>query len=62
MPAHIPDRVSLQIRINETIHAKTKVIAQEESRNLNSQIEHFLRQGVARYEDEHGPVEIKPSK
>lgn len=58
MPAAIPNRRSLQIRINETIWAKAKIIAEAESRNLNSQLEYFIKQGVAAYEAEHGPVEV----
>ena len=59
MPAHIPNRVALQMRINETLHAKLKVIAEEENRFLNSQIEYFLKQGVIRYEEEHGEINIQ---
>ena len=59
MPAHIPNRVALQMRINETIHAKLKVIAEEENRFLNSQIEYFLKQGVIRYEEEHGEINVQ---
>ena len=59
MPAHIPNRVALQMRINETLHAKLKVIAEEENRFLNSQIEYFLKQGVIRYEEEHGEIKVQ---
>ena len=59
MPAHIPDRVSFQIRLNETVHAKIKIIANRESRNLNSQCEYFLKKSVERYEEEHGPIDVQ---
>ena len=54
----IPSRVSTQIRINDLVYQKTKAIAKLECRNTNSQIEYFLAQGVARYESEHGTVQL----
>ena len=56
MPKHIPDRVSFQVRINETLHAKVKQIAKLENRNLNSQCEYFLAKCVARWEQENGEL------
>ena len=56
MPAYIPDRVSMQLRINDNLHAKLKAIAERENRYLNSQIEYFLKACVRQYEIEHGPV------
>lgn len=56
MPAHIPNRISTQIRINETVYNKTKYIANQESRNTNSQIEYFMKIGVEAYEKEHGII------
>ena len=50
--------MSTQIRINEVVYAKVKVIALLENRNTNSQIEYFLKQGVENYEREHGPVQV----
>lgn len=58
MPAPIPNRVSTQIRINETVYKKTKVIAKQESRNTNSQIEYFVKLGVEAYEKEHGIISL----
>ncbi len=58
MPAAIPNRVSMQLRINETLHAKTKKIAMLESRNTNSQIEYFVKLGVDAYEAKHGPISV----
>lgn len=56
MPAHIPDRVATQIRVNETVYQKVKLIAQNESRNTNAQIEYFLKKGVEEYERKNGPI------
>lgn len=56
MPAAIPNRIATQIRINEEIYNKTKVIAKLESRNTNSQIEYFIKLGVEAYEKKHGSV------
>lgn len=59
MPKAIPNRVATQIRIDETLHAKTKVIAQEENRNFNSQIEYFIKKGVEQYEKEKGEIKLE---
>ncbi len=56
MPAAIPGRIATQIRVNESVYQKVKVIAQRESRNTNSQIEYYLKKGVEAYEAEHGEI------
>ena len=56
MPKAIPNRKSTQIRVNEIILDKTKYIAEQENRNMNSQIEYFLKKGVEQYEKEHGII------
>lgn len=58
MPAAIPGRRSTQLRINEAVFQKAKAIAKIENRNTNSQLEYFVKQGVERYEAEHGPVQV----
>ena len=58
MPAPIPNRVSTQIRLDATLHQKLKIIANEESRNMNSQIEYFIKKGIEAYEAEHGPIQL----
>lgn len=58
MPAAIPNRVSTQIRINETVYKKLKIIAKQENRNANSQIEYFIKKGVAQYEAENGAISV----
>lgn len=58
MPSSIPGRIATQVRIDETVWKKVKVIAQQESRNANSQLNYFLQQAVAAYEQQHGEVKI----
>lgn len=58
MPAPIPGRISTQIRINETAYQKTKIIANNELRTINAQIEYFIKKGVEAYEAEHGPISL----
>lgn len=58
MPAAIPGRIATQIRINETIYRKAKLIAVAENRNANAQLEYFIKKGVEAYEAEYGPISI----
>ena len=57
MPAAKPNRVVTQLRIDEVLHAKSKIIAKKEERPLNSQFEYWIKQGVERYEKEHGNID-----
>ena len=50
------DRISTQLRIDPNVYEKIKVIADEETRSVNSQMEYFIKKGVAQYELEHGPI------
>lgn len=56
MPASIPGRISTQVRLDEIAWKKLKVIAQQENRNANSQLDYFMKKGVEAYEAEHGPI------
>lgn len=58
MPAAIPGRVSIQVRIDETVWKKVKAIAKLESRNANAQLTHYVQKAVEAYEQEHGEVSI----
>lgn len=58
MPSKIPGRVQTQVRIDETVYQKVKVIAKSENRNTNSQIEYFLKKGVEQYEADHGEIAV----
>ena len=50
------NKMVLQIRLDESIHAKTKTIAEKELRSLNAQMEYFIMKGVEHYEKEHGYI------
>ena len=56
MPKAIPNRVATQLRIEESAHIKSKLIAEKECRPLNSQFEYFIIKGIERYEKENGPI------
>lgn len=56
MPKAIPGRISTQIRLDEIVWKKIKIIATMENRNANSQLEYFLKKSVGSYEEEHGPI------
>ncbi len=58
MPAAIPGRVSIQVRIDETVWKKVKAIAKLESRNANAQLTHYVQKAVEAYEQEYGVVSI----
>jgi len=58
MPAAKPDRMATQLRIDEVLHAKAKLIAKEEERPLNSQFEYWIKKGVEQYEKEYGEIEV----
>ena len=59
MPKAIPNRVTLQLRLDEDLHAKSKVISENEKRTLNSQFEYFIKKGVEAYEKENGVITIE---
>ena len=58
MPAAKPNRLPTQLRIDEVLHAKAKIIAKNEERPLNSQFEYWIKKGVEQYEKENGTVEV----
>ena len=50
------NKVALQVRLDEKVHAKLRIVAEEEVRSLNSQIEYFV---IQKYEQENGLIELK---
>lgn len=46
------NKVALQVRLDEKVHAKLRIVAEEEVRSLNSQIEYFVIKGIQKYEQE----------
>ena len=51
--------VVIQFRLKESAHIKVKKIASEQVRSLNSQILFFTLEGIKRYEEEHGKINIE---
>lgn len=56
MPAAKPGKIATQMRYDEILYAKTKIIAEREMRTTNAQLEYFMKKGVEAYEAEHGPI------
>lgn len=46
------------LRIDDVVMEKTKMIAAENGRSVNKEIEFLLRESIKNYEKEHGPIEI----
>ena len=46
------------LRLDEILMAKVKVIAGEQRRSINMEIERMVELGVAKYEEEHGEIYI----
>lgn len=55
-------KVSTQMRYDEVLYEKTKVIAEYEFRSINAQIEYFIKLGVEAYEREHGVISLPESE
>lgn len=56
MPKHYQDKAVFQFRVDSKVYEKLKAIAEKESRSLNSQVDYFVKKGLAQYEAEHGPI------
>ena len=52
-------KIALQIRLDEDVHKKLKVIADKELRSLNAQMEYFIIKGVENFEDQYGSVNLR---
>ncbi|MCI9421074.1 MAG: hypothetical protein HFG32_13965 [Eubacterium sp.] len=52
------NKVATQMRYDETLYEKTKVIAENELRTINAQIEYFMKKGIETYEKEHGVISL----
>lgn len=51
-------KIASQMRYDETLYEKTKIIAENEFRSVNAQIEYFMKKGIDAYESEHGPIKL----
>lgn len=54
----VKGKVSTQMRYDETLYKKTKIIAENEMRTTNAQLEYFMKLGVEAYEKEHGVISL----
>lgn len=52
-------KVATQMRYDEILYEKTKIIAENEMRSVNAQIEYFIKKGVEAYEAEHGVISVQ---
>jgi len=46
------------LRLDEILMAKVKVIASEQRRSINMEIERMVELAVAQYEKEHGEIHV----
>ena len=51
-------KMSTNFRIDEDAYQKTKVIAKNEKRSINSQLEYFVIKGIKEYENINGEIII----
>lgn len=49
-------KVATQMRYDEILYEKTKIIAENELRTTNAQIEYFMKRGIEAYEKEYGTI------
>lgn len=59
MAEKVEKKVSLQLRIDETVHKKLKILSSKELRSLNSQIEYFVLKGIEQYEKENSSIPLE---
>ena len=59
MSTPMSNRVVISFRFDETVHAKAKIIARKEDRNLNTQLENWVKKAIEQYENEHGPISLE---
>lgn len=51
-------KVSTQMRYDEILYEKAKIIAERELRSINAQIEYFIKKGIENYEKENGEITL----
>ena len=52
-------KMSTNFRIDETAYKKTKIIAKNENRSINSQLEYFVIKEIKEYEKVNGEIAIE---
>ncbi len=46
------------LRVDRTLFAKFRYIAESQGRSANKEIEQYLKRAVAKYEQEHGKIPL----
>ena len=59
MPAPISGRVPFTFRLDESTREKARIIARKEDRNLNSQLEYWIKKCVEQYELGNGEITLE---
>ena len=54
-------KMTTQIRLDEMLAAKLKIIAEKEIRSMNAQLEYFILKGVEAYESANGEIILPKS-
>ena len=54
----MPGKSKSQLRIDTELFEKLKIISRNEGRSMNAQVERFIQEGVRRYEEQNGKVDI----
>jgi len=52
-------KISTNFRIDEIAYQKTKIIAKNEKRSINSQLEYFIIKCVKEYENVYGEIVVE---
>lgn len=58
----IKDEARLSIRINRGVHQKLAYISDYYGRSINRQIDWLIKQEIARFEKENGPITAEDLK
>lgn len=54
----MPVSYNFPLRLDDELREKLRYIAEQNSRSLNREIEYLVKQYVARYEKDHGPIAV----
>lgn len=47
------------LRVDEVAYEKLRIIAKENNRSINAQIEYLIKQCIHQYERQHGEIKIE---
>lgn len=51
-------KIAFQTRLDEITHKKLSIIANNELRSLNAQLEYFILQSIKEYESTNGEIDV----